>query len=158
MRIVELHKAFISAMHTELPDWRFVASRRHFKKSFPNGLWNAHFSFINHADDFDVTCDVSVEFMKARKRACIVGANLGNIEGVGQVRYSVNSPESAVLAASEARDHIDRIGLPFLQKYSDPAEVLRCLRAGGPEARLISPIMQIHEQQIQVLEVLCGAV
>jgi hypothetical protein len=142
MRIVELHKAFISAMHTELPDWRFVASRRHFKKSFPNGLWYAHFSFINHA----------------RKRACIVGANLGNIEGVGQVRYSVNSPESAVLAASEARDHIDRIGLPFLQKYSDPAEVLRCLRAGGPEARLISPIMQIHEQQIQVLEVLCGAV
>lgn len=152
-----MHERFLAVLHGILPDWRFIASKRHFRKSLPGRNLFVHVGFINHDRDFDATLDVSVEFLVAKQRLCIIGASLGNIEGTGQVRYSVASEQSAVSAAHQAAAHLQRVGFPFLKRFCSAEATLAVLKAGGPEAQLISPLLQLHAQQIAALEGIANA-
>jgi len=158
MSIKPLHDKFIETLMQELEGWKFISSHRHFRKAFSQGNWLAHIAFVNHTSDFDVVIDVAVEFMEGKTRLCSVGASLGNIEGVGQVRYGVGSEEEAITAASRAAAHLKRVGLPFLEHYSIPTNVIGCLKKGGTEALLISPLEQFHVEQIEALTKIAGAV
>ena len=157
MKLVPLHERFLAEVHEDLPEWKFIASRRHYRKNLPGKNLLVHVSFINHDRDFDATLDVSVEFLIDKKRSCVIGASLGNIEGSDQVRYSVASELSAVSAAHEAVAHLKRIGFPFLERYASAPAVLAALKAGGAEAQLISPLIQFHAQQISALESITSA-
>ena len=157
MSVRALHNAFVAGIKREFAGWQYVASQRHLRRSFPGGSWLVHFAFVNHPRDFDVVVDVAVQF-SANGSLCIVGASLGNIEGIGQVRYNVTSEAEASASAAKAAAHFHSVGLAFLQHYSEPANVLACLKQGGPNARLISPLEQLHGQQIAVLESLSHAV
>lgn len=152
MSLEPLHARFLEELGRRLPGWTFVASRRHFRRSLPGRQHLIHVAFINHVDDFDVTIDVSIDFLAGRKSVCVLGAELGNIEGTGQRRHSVDSEETAVAAALEASAHIEAVGLPFLERYTDAATALASLAAGGREADLLSPIRALHAQQIAALE------
>jgi len=54
-----------------------------------------HVEFINHAQDFDVTADVAIrhhaveELLGSGKDVATIGAELGNIAGVGQHRWTL---------------------------------------------------------------------
>lgn len=152
MKLAPLHARFIEEFSRELPEWNFIATHRHFRKRFPDRNLLAHVAFINHVGDFDAAIDVAVEFLIDRKPVCIIGAELGNIEGGGQIRHSVFSEESASLSAREGIAHLKRVGFPFLERFSIPNNALTVLRAGGSEARLISPLTQLHSKQIAALE------
>jgi hypothetical protein len=152
MKLKPLHDRFIQEMKSELPDWRFVASNRHFRKTLPGKNLFVHIAFINHDNDFDATVNVAVEFVSGKARVCIVGASLGNIEGIGQFRYSVSSEQSAEVSALQAVAHLKRVGLPFLERYTSVSNTLTTLKAGGSEARLISPLQYLHANQIAALE------
>jgi hypothetical protein len=82
---------------------------------------------------------------------------LGNIKTSGQVRYAVSSEQTAVSAALQAIAHLKRVGFPFLERYSNARTTLGALTAGGPEALLLSPIAQMHTQQVAALERIADA-
>lgn len=157
MKPVPLHERFLAELAVSLPEWKFIASQRHFRKSLPGKNLFVHVGFINHDRDFDATLDVSVEFLVAKRRLCMVGASLGNIEGAGQIRYSVDSEQAAVSAAQHAGAHLKRVGFPFLERFSRVETTLAVLNAGGPEAQLISPFLHLHAQQIAALEGIANA-
>jgi hypothetical protein len=151
MKLSEMHSAFLDEMRDLLPDWRFVASARHFKRTIDSVNWFLHVAWVNHVEDFDVIGNVAVEFMEGRKRVVIVGAQLGNIAGVGQTRHGVSCLETTKSAARSLVEEFDRIGLPFLQRFSSPRLILDTLEGGGEEALLISPFRDQHQSQIQAL-------
>ena len=152
MKVSELHAAFLQDLGVLLPGWKFVASQRHFKHGVGAVNWLLHLAFVNHEHDFDAIGDVAVEFLAGRKRVAIIGAQLGNIAGVGQTRHSVSSPEGAADAARSLLAEFNQVGLRFLERYSVPAVTAAVLRAGGPEARLISPFVQNHASEISAVQ------
>ncbi len=151
MKVFELQSILLEELKFLLPDWKFIKSKREFQRSEEGFVWYLHIGCINHLEDFDAVADVAVEFKAGKERLCIVGAELGNIEGRGQLRFPVSNREAAKSSAFELYEHFNERGLPFLRKYSDPAEVVGTLRNGGAEAMLISPLLKQHQDQINRL-------
>lgn len=114
-------------------------------------VWSLHISCINHDSDFDAVGNVAVEYLSGKQRVCIIGAELGNIEGRGQIRFPVSSSGEAIASAKQLYNFFVQTGLPFLNKFSDPNLVVSVLRAGGKNAMLISPFTNQHEEQINRL-------
>jgi hypothetical protein len=151
MKISELKSELIDRLIELLSEWKYVKSTRTFKKSIGDNVWHFHISCINHADNFDCTGDVAVAFKSKKVQLCIVGAELGNIEGVGQKRFSVSNEQQAIESAEAIYNYFCMVGISFLERYSAPKEVIDSLTAGGKEAMLISPIISQHKQQIDSL-------
>src|SRR4249920_466542 len=110
MPLAPLHDHFIDLAKQLLPNWKYVGKFRHFKISIDSCVLYIHFSFINHVDDFYVTTDVAIEHHKDKKRICIVGAEIGNIQGIGQKRYRINSEGSAKIAIESVAKDLAEIG------------------------------------------------
>ena len=157
MKLAPLHARFLNDFGSLLTGWKFVAAHRHFRKDEARLRQYVHVAFINHDTDFHAVIDVAIEFIQRRKRVCIVGAELGNIAGVGQRRFAVSSELQAACAATEAFAYFNQIGRPFLTRFSNPAEVIAVLLAQGPEARLLSPIEATRRQSVQALSALANA-
>ena len=153
MKLKLLHDRFIQGMRPHLPDWKFIATNRHFRLCAADHNWYLHLGFINHERDFDVTLDVAVEFMQGKDRIGIIGAELGNIQGTGQFRHGIASEAEADAAALTAHAHFLSVGVPFLIKYSDRLHVLTVLKQNNAEARLICPIDQSRSTLVAALEV-----
>ena len=151
MNVSDLHSIFLQDVQALLPEWRFIASVRHFKHACGSTNWLFHIGFVNHSGDFDALGNVAVEFLAGRKRIATIGAQLGNIAGVGQTRHSVVSPAMATQAARSLVTEFQRVGVPFLQHYSNPRTVVSALESDGQEALLISPIRELHAGQIAAL-------
>ena len=158
MAVAALHKALLDALTPRMAGWKFVAAHRHFKRqAAPGTLWFVHLTFINHVDDFDAVVDVAVQFMRRRESVCVVGAQLGNIAGVGQTRFRVARAEDVPAATEGILAEFASVGLPFLERFSRPDEVVAVLRRGGREADLISPLSDRHERYIRGLEAMIAA-
>lgn len=153
MALAPLHNHFIELAKQLLPEWKYIGKHRHFKKASDSLILYIHFSFINHVDDFDVTTDVAIEYRKNKERICIIGAEIGNIQGIGQKRHNIRSISSAKDAIESVAQDLTEIGMPFLEKYRNPSQVIRALEDGGAEAMLISPFIQDHAQKISALKV-----
>ena len=134
MKVSELQIIFLETLQEQLNDWKFVKTRRHFKKVNGERTWFFHISCINHFDDFDGVGDVAIEYKDGKERICIVGRELGNIEGTGQKRFEVGSPKQAYSSALSMIAFFQRVGLPFLDKFSDPSKVISTLENGGEKA------------------------
>jgi hypothetical protein len=137
--------------------WKFVASRRHFTRQFEATRWYMHLAFVNHANDFDAIVNVSVEYVRNRKRVAIFGAQLGNIAGVGQTRHRVAAERDIPETVEGIVTEFNAVGMPFLERFSRLPEVLSILKRGGREAGLISPFQDMHAEQIRALEELSHA-
>ena len=151
MKVSEMQNHFIDELKALLPEWKFIKSQRHFKKVQEDTIWYFHISCINHPGDFDAVGDVAVEFKAGKERICIVGAELGNIEGSGQKRFTVSNELEAKASAVSLHEYFMKYGLPFLRKYNNPVEVVSTLKNGGKGAMLISPFTNQHQDQINRL-------
>jgi len=156
MKVSELQNMFIEELKYLLADWKFVKSKRQFQLTENDLVWFLHIGCINHVEDFDAVADVAVEFRAGRARVCIVGAELGNIQGAGQHRFPVSNTEETKSSAIELYKYFQEHGVPFLRKYSDPATVLNTLSNGGKDALLISPFLNQHQNQIDRLRAQYG--
>lgn len=96
MKVSELQEKFIDELKKLLPEWTFVKCNRHFKLKRENVVWLFHISCINHESDFDAVGNVAVEFLSGKERVCIIGAELGNINGSGQARFPVSSSNEVI--------------------------------------------------------------
>jgi len=152
MKVSELQTAFLNNMKLLLPDWRFVASNRHFKRVKGNVTWYFHITCANYATEFDAIGDVSVEFTLQKTRVAIFGAQLANIAGIGHSPHHVGSLRECIKSSASLVDEFNRVGLPFLERLSDPYVVLGILKQGGKEAALISTITSNHPAQIVSLQ------
>jgi len=148
MKVSDLQSIFIRELQTLLPEWKFVKSQRHFKKLDNDKHYYFQISCINHVDDFDAVGDISIEFKDGKNRICIIGAELGNIEGIGQNRFPVSNNVEARTSAINLHQYFEKCGLEFIRKFSDPVLVVDTLKRGGIEAQLISPFLEQHEEQI----------
>ena len=149
MKVSELQILLIDHLKPLLPEWKFVKSRREFKLKKGEVVWFLHLSCINHSSDFDAVADVAVEFLSGKQRVCVIGAELGNIKGVGQTRFPVSNPKEALVAAQNLYCFFEEIGMPFLKRFSEPAEVVSVLESGSEEAMLISTLNSEHKDQIR---------
>jgi hypothetical protein len=150
--IKQLHEQLLQALILELRDWKFIKSQRHFIQKIKNTIKYIHLSFINHQDDFDVTVDFAVEHTHKNERVCIVGAELGNIIGTGQYRWSINQNTDINNTSNLIIQKINEVGIPFINKYSNLNEILSRLKSNKEEALLISPIIEQHTDQIAKIE------
>lgn len=151
MKVSELQEIFIGELEKRLPEWKFVKRDRQFKLKRDDVVWFFHISCINHESDFDAVGNVAVEYLSGKERVCIIGAELGNIEGSGQTRFPVSSANEAISSSKCLYDLFVKVGQPFLHKFSNPNEVVSTLKRGGKEAMLISPLINQHEIQINRL-------
>ena len=152
----ELRDELFSKLCEELQslDFRCRKTYRNFLRDMGNCSQLFHISFINHVFDFDVTADVSIrhhsveEIMNLKnhylkdsekKRTATIGANLGNISGVGQIRWTVADKDDISVAVDEIVDYFKEVGLPFLERFSSLDETYKVLSADGKEASLICP-------------------
>jgi len=151
MKVSELQSVFLDELQHLMDGWKYIKSDRHFKKIQGNLVWLFHISCINHENEFDAVGDVAIEYKSGKKRLCIIGAELGNIEGVGQKRFPVCNEKQANRSAEEIYSYFQTIGMPFFLKYSNPSETIETLKNGGTEAILISPLINQHNEQIGAL-------
>lgn len=142
MALLPLHKEMSEKRIEKFPDWKFVHSSRSLVRKREHSRWFLHVTFANHVHDFDVVADVAVEHLLGKHRICIVGAELGNIQGTGQHRWGVDSPSSTTAAAHGVETLFNEIGTPFLDCFSSIEEVLRVYRMDREMARLINPFEQ----------------
>jgi hypothetical protein len=152
MRLQSLHDAVLQSLSAALPAWTLIKTQRAFRLDEPRCRLLLRFAFVNHVDDFDIVADVGVEHLAGRKTVCIVGSELGNIQGVGQQRWRVDARTDLLDLANRIVSLFHKVGTPFLRRYSDPLEILRILYAGSEEALLISPIRTQWPSQISALE------
>ena len=152
MALATLHQAVIEGVSALLPAWRFVKGARSFRRVAHGCNQTLHLSFVNHVDDFDVVGNVAVEHLIKRKRLCVVGAELGNILGTGQQRWPVSSATQASLAANGVVELFQKVGVPYLERYSSLAEVLRVLREEPQNAWLLSPLAKDFAAEANAIE------
>lgn len=143
------------AMHLERHGFVRVARRPAYSRARGVGTQSVLLSFLRHADDFDVTASVAmrVEAVEAlvqlhddgptradRAGTYTLGAELGNISGKGQTRWTVANAADARTAAESIAQAVEIFGAPFLAEFSTLDDVLTRLRRNDKEGWLVSPI------------------
>jgi hypothetical protein len=171
MTLKDLRAALFSALTAALSARGYRRREQSFVRPIPGGAAIFHVTFINHADDFDVTADVAVRYdaiedrlnaarpllsPRERRQTATVGAQLAHIAGIGVERWTVRDAAEVALTARGIVERLVEVGEPFLQRFASPAEVRRVLEEDGAEARLICPFREkrlaIREALRQVLE------
>ena len=151
-------KAFRQQVLDELAEQLAPAGYRRREQSFYREAGSVrhvlHVAIIPHTSDFDITADVAVrhhaveELLNAqvshlspreKRQTATVGAELGNLAGVGQHRWTVAHESDVRPAVLGILEWFERLGQPFLERFSSAATILRVLDQGGDEARLICP-------------------
>ena len=154
MRLKQLQQSILERLAEMLAPTGFRKIASSFWKESGPARLVLHLSFIGHAADVDVTADVAVrhhqveEVLNAERQLTIheerqtatVGAELGNLAGLGQHRWTVAARTDVDPVCSDIRDWFQRIGDPFLRRFSSAEETLRVLETDGEEAGLICPI------------------
>jgi hypothetical protein len=125
------------------------------KRSYGNA--SLHLAFIYHQPfDLDVVADANiridgVEHAIERSRtenrgrdAATIGAELGNIAGTGQIRWTIASESDVPVATTGIVSAFKSIGLPFIEKYSDLDRLFEVLVDDKDEACLIMPLPHVR--------------
>ena len=151
------------------PGFRLRKTLRDFRRDVGQSTQIFHVTFINHPGDFDVTVDVAVRHHRVeealnegrpdlkeseKKLTATVGAGLGNITGSGQHRWTVTSGHDIPLVVDGIVSNVEKVGLPFLERFTSLEETFRVLSLKGSEATLICPLPEKRAKIMQIMEAL----
>jgi len=163
----ELRKELLQEIDKRLRPKGFRKRERSFRKEFGDCRWSFHVAFINHSDSFDVTADAAVRHHAVenelnadkpylteteKKHTYTIGAELGNIVGTGQHRWTVCGGDDIASVVQDIMLCFDKVGLPFLERFSSLEEVHSVLARDDSEAKLICPMPDVREKTRAVLE------
>jgi hypothetical protein len=137
-------------------------SQQTFSRDFPGGRWLFHVAFIPHADDFDVTADIALRHDaiqeasrhyghlsdQEKKKTATLGVELGNLQGLGQHRWTVRMESDVVPVAESILKMFREFGVPFLQRYASVEETKKAFLGDERFARLICPGREYREEII----------
>jgi hypothetical protein len=150
-----LQEELLSRLDDLLVRKGFKRREQDFYRNIAGGRQAFHLSFIKHSNDFDVTADVAVRHnaledlinegnsrlsSREKSQTYSIGAELGNIS-IGQpIRWTVSSESEIPQVCSGLLASFEKIGLPYLQRYSFLDEVLRAISGDDRASWLHSPI------------------
>jgi hypothetical protein len=157
IQMKELQDAFLSAVAQRVIEIGFIyrAAEQAFLRSIPGGRACLHLALIKHRTDFDAVADVAVRFdqledlinasnsllsKREKGQTYSLGAEIGNISGDGQRRWSVASLADVETVADQVVTSFKEVGLPYLDRASTLEGALRLLTSPGRDAWLHSPI------------------
>ncbi|MCM2472737.1 hypothetical protein HGO38_04495 [Rhizobium sp. CG5] len=161
----EIRQALLNGIGNRVGEFGFdrKAIGQSFKREFPGGISRFHLAFINHKSDFDVTADVAVRFHKLEELANendnfiskkdksltnSLGAELGNIAGVGQMRWHVATIDDLDSVTTGILDAFIEIGLPYLEVASTMEGAYRLLSAPGKNSWLHNPVLSARAKRV----------
>lgn len=144
-----------------------------FMRRIPGGRASFHLAFIEHPKDFDVVADVAVRFdqleelvnsnnsllsKREKGQTYSLGAEIGNISGSGQRRWSVASLDEVEIIANEIIICFKEIGLPYLEKASTLEGAYQLLTSPGRDAWLHNPVHASRAKRVIGLIKILGRV
>lgn len=144
-----------------------------FLRRISGGRASLHLAFIEHPKDFDVVADVAVRFdqledlvnatnsllsKREKGQTYSLGAEIGNISGDGQRRWSVASLADVDTVADQVVTSFKEVGLPYLDRASTLEGALRLLTSPGRDAWLHSPIHASRVKRVVGLVKVMGRV
>lgn len=135
MSVKELQKKLLASVGEKLAAFGFGkrAKQQSFYRAIEGGWACVHLSFIEHADDFDVTVDVAVRFndvedlvnsknklltKREKLGTSTLGVELGNLSTDEQKRWNISSEDQISSATDSIMDAFDKLGEPYLLKFS----------------------------------------
>ena len=144
--IKDLQKSLLNEISKRIVKYGFDGKPKgqSFYKPIASGCQSFTPSFINHKTDVDVTGNVAVRFdaledlineyrpylTKAQKKyTASLGVELGNLGEGAQKRWVLADLDDAGEVAEEILDYFAKVGLPYLEKYSDMEAALDALSA-----------------------------
>ncbi|MFY9620103.1 MAG: hypothetical protein WAQ99_09850 [Pyrinomonadaceae bacterium] len=142
-----------------------------FYKKTPSGRLAFALAFIRHSADVDVTVNVAIRFDeledlvnehedhlkdKQKQNTFSLGAELGNISGVGQKRWTLASLDDVEGVADSIMNAFASIGIPYLEEYSDMETALAALSGDDKAAWLHSPLHDARARRAIGLAFLLG--
>lgn len=122
--------------------YRTILSQRMFVRRFAEGKTALSLAFIKHPGDFDVVANVAIrlnelENILNRARSYLsekkkldtysFGAELGNISGVGQLRWTIRALDDTKAVAHELISCIKEVGIPFIDGAATIEDAYRVL-------------------------------
>jgi hypothetical protein len=164
-----LEKQLISEVGSLLGEHGFILKpgTQSYRCAKPFGWASIQLAFVKHPPtDFDVIVNASIRINavqdviqdrdnliseKERKNSATVGAELGNLKGTGQQRWSISSEEDVGPAARAILVECEATLLPFIEKYSHPGVLLDALTTDGMTARLLSPFEEKRKKTVIAL-------
>jgi len=171
--ISDLQKSILNEVSTRIVKYGFDGKPKvqDFYKKIPSGRQVFHLSFIRHKEDIDITVDVAVRFDSVedlineykpyltktqKKDTATLGCELGNlIEGEPR-RFSLYSVDDAGDVADEIIDFFARVGISYLEKYSDMEAALEALSGDDRDAWLHMPFHDERAKKAIALAFLLG--
>ena len=172
--IGELKKCLFETVASRVKPYGFIGkgSSGIFARATDLGRQTISLAPINHPPtDFDVTVNLAIRFdrleellnehepnlTKADKREThSLGAELGNISEGRQKRWTVATSHDIDRVASSIFEAIVRIGIPYLDKYSDMETALGVLSQDDRAAWLHSPLHDYRAKKAIGLAFLLG--
>src|SRR5436190_22794742 len=136
------------------------------------GRQSFHLAFIKHTHDFDITADVAIRFDALENLICesegirseqekdegySLGAELGNLAGTGQRRWTVSTSEDIPPVSASILEAFELIALPYLNRYSMMDQALAALKGDDRVASLHMPIHDARAKRALGLAFLLGA-
>ena len=132
--------------------------------------WQAlHISFIKHSGEFDATASVAIrvaaleemidveDAKRPRKeQMASFAADLGNIANDERIRWTISGRGDVEPAASSIVEAFERVGLPYLDRYSDVNKMLNAVIPNDRSAWLHVPFHDLRCKRILGLAVLAG--
>ncbi len=128
---------------------------QNFVREFPLGRMLFHLAFIPHQGDFDTTADIGIRFdqveqwanrgnklltEREKRRTCTIGCELGSLSECQQKRWTIANPDDVEIVALSIVETFGRVGMPYLERFSDPERALEALVGDDPSSWLHSPI------------------
>lgn len=135
LSIKELQKKLLSSVGEKLAAFGFggKARQQSFYRPIEGGWACVHLSFIDHANEFDITVDVAIRFdeveslansqsnlltKKEKEKTSTLGVEIGNLSIGEQRRWTVCSQEEVPSVAESILEAFEKFGDPYLMKYS----------------------------------------
>jgi hypothetical protein len=162
----ELRDKLLDEIALRLKPEGFRKSEQTFARDFNGGRWFFHVAFIPHKADFDTTADVSVRHdaveralhagnsltsEREKKKTATIGAELGNLRGTGQHRWTVRGERDVVPVVKSMLEILSEVGYPFLQRFSSLGETRRVLSEDSAFSRLICPFPDKRARVIELI-------
>lgn len=151
--------------------YRPILSQRMFVRLLAEGKTALSLAFIKHPDDFDIVANVAsrlnqlenilngARFYLSEKKKLDTysfGAELGNILRVGQLRWTIRTPDDTKAVAHELVSCFKKVGIPFIDRAATIEGAYRVLTESEKLASLYLAPRSRRAESIVALAKLLG--
>lgn len=171
----ELKRELLRQLGQRLADFGYPSrpSGQTFYRRIANGRTAIHAAFVEHDEDVDVTVDVAVRLddvedlvqrsndmlsEKEKSETFTLGVELGNLARGEPLRWTVADVADVSRVVEEIVALLLSVGLPYMERYSQPAAAYELLAGNERSAWLHSPIDAERAKRVCALLLVLGRV